>query len=48
MIELQNAKSEAGEQSLPLDCRARARLKGMLFVQTPVEYDACLIGIIAG
>ena len=37
-IGLQNAKSGAGEQFLPLDCRAEVHLKGVLFSQTPVSH----------
>ena len=33
---LQSAKSGAGEQLLPLDCRAEAGLKGVFCSQTPV------------
>ena len=37
-MSLQNTKSEAGEQFLPLDCRAKAARKGMFFSQTPVSF----------
>ena len=32
-ISLQSAKSGAGEQFLPVDCMAKARVKGMFFSQ---------------
>ena len=34
---LQSAKSGAGEQFPPLDCKAKAGAKGMFCSQTPVE-----------
>ena len=35
---LKSARSGAGEQSLPLTCWAKARLKGVFFSQTPVSW----------
>ena len=40
-----NTKPRAGEQFLPLDCMAKARLKGMFFSQIPPacrQYDPIL------
>ena len=39
-ISSNNIDSGAGEQSLPLACRGKARAKGMFCSQTPVALDA--------
>ena len=35
-VSLESTESGAGEQFPPLDCKAKARVKGMLLSQTPV------------
>ena len=44
-ISFKNTKSEVGEQVLLQDCTAKACVKGVFFLQTPVSLSNKFIGI---